>query len=112
MFGFFHPSLPGEPLVILHTAITRAIADNMPDILNDTWQEERPQGRVLMLYSISATQVGGCCSALRCRRRWVAMGACGWLWALWALPGRVEDTGRHRVDRQAAGWRLPQGPSC
>eukprot|EP00877_Chromochloris_zofingiensis_P006745 jgi/Chrzof1/2323/Cz11g10290.t1 len=35
VFVFFHPSLPGEPLVILHTAITNSIPGDMPSILEE-----------------------------------------------------------------------------
>jgi hypothetical protein len=58
VFAFFHPSLPEEPLVILHTAITTTIADNMPGILGDPQPEAQPSGTVAMFYSISSTQVG------------------------------------------------------
>jgi hypothetical protein len=54
--------------VILHAAITPAISDSMPGILGDPQREEQPRGEVLMLYSISSTQVG------RRALRWLAGG--------------------------------------
>ena len=33
VFGFFHPSMPEEPLVLLHTALMPSITTSMGDIL-------------------------------------------------------------------------------
>ena len=33
VFGFFHPSMPEEPLVVLHTALMPSITTSMRDIL-------------------------------------------------------------------------------
>ena len=38
LYGFFHPSLPAEPLVLLHTALTCEVPATMKDVL------EQPPG--------------------------------------------------------------------
>ena len=38
LYGFFHPSLPAEPLVLLHTALTLDVPAAMQDVL------EQPPG--------------------------------------------------------------------
>ena len=40
LFGFFHPSLPAEPLVLLHTALTCEVPAAMKDVL------EQPPGAI------------------------------------------------------------------
>jgi malonyl-CoA decarboxylase len=58
-FAFFHPSLPGEPLIFVEVALTQALADNIQAIL----RPERPvlradDGAVAVFYSISNCQPG------------------------------------------------------
>lgn len=58
-FAFFHPALPGEPLIFVEVALTAALADNVQDIL----ALERPvlkaeAADTAIFYSISNCQPG------------------------------------------------------
>lgn len=43
VFAFMHPSLPGEPLVVLHTAITDHIPDSMQVVLTQQQQQQEEE---------------------------------------------------------------------
>ena len=59
LFGFFHPSLPAEPLVLLHTALTRQVPATMQDVLSqapgaiyvspDDWVQGNPSKEIVLL---------------------------------------------------------------
>eukprot|EP00568_Trieres_chinensis_P004512 CAMPEP_0183306328 /NCGR_PEP_ID=MMETSP0160_2-20130417/10783_1 /TAXON_ID=2839 ORGANISM="Odontella Sinensis, Strain Grunow 1884" /NCGR_SAMPLE_ID=MMETSP0160_2 /ASSEMBLY_ACC=CAM_ASM_000250 /LENGTH=345 /DNA_ID=CAMNT_0025469675 /DNA_START=41 /DNA_END=1078 /DNA_ORIENTATION=- len=59
-FAFFHPSLPGEPLVYVHVALMPKVAQTMEEIeelcSEPTRNTEGPQAAVF--YSITSTQPG------------------------------------------------------
>ncbi|CAM9604381.1 unnamed protein product [Pylaiella littoralis] len=70
-FAFFHPCLPGEPLVFVHVALLPEVAGSMAEIVNlggdsgsagDRGQTgdgfEEHEARSAVFYSISATQKG------------------------------------------------------
>jgi len=74
LFAFFHPSMPEEPLVLLHTSLQNSIATKMSDVLlpseenSATSSVHRSEGRscdnqtqdatTAVFYSISNTQPG------------------------------------------------------
>ncbi|MET0239240.1 MAG: malonyl-CoA decarboxylase [Sphingobium sp.] len=58
-FAFFHPALPGEPLIFVEVALTAAMADNVQEIL----RVDRPilraeEASTAIFYSISNCQEG------------------------------------------------------
>lgn len=70
VFGFMHPSLPGEPLVVLHTAIMDQVPDCMDAVLAQRQQQQHhtqqqhagssssSEATVACFYSISSSQKG------------------------------------------------------
>ncbi len=67
VFCFLHPCLPGEPLVVLHTALMNTIPADMHSILQPEpqpqqapflGQQQQEQQQVACFYSISSTQPG------------------------------------------------------
>jgi len=44
LFAFFHPSMPEEPLVLLHTALTDSVAARMADVLLPSEEEDEAPG--------------------------------------------------------------------
>ncbi|BDA42669.1 Malonyl-CoA decarboxylase, mitochondrial [Coccomyxa sp. Obi] len=57
VFGYFHSSLPDEPLVLLHTALMDTVPSTIDQILQGQTMEVN-QTRVAAFYSISSTQKG------------------------------------------------------
>ncbi|GMH71986.1 hypothetical protein TrRE_jg7569 [Triparma retinervis] len=56
-FGFFHPSLPDEPLVFIHCALVPTMASTMQEIHNHTGTESSDPAAAIF-YSINSTQPG------------------------------------------------------
>jgi malonyl-CoA decarboxylase len=59
-FAFFHPALPGEPLIFVEVALVRGLATAMPPLLARETDEEaaRAQADTAIFYSISNCQDG------------------------------------------------------
>ena len=58
-FGFFHPSLPDEPLVFVEVALTDRIAGNIQTLIaRDAPFREPREARAAIFYSISNCQQG------------------------------------------------------
>lgn len=61
LYAFFHPSLPGEPLIFVEVALTKDIAGNIASILaTDRDIVESEDMRTAVFYSISNCQDGLC----------------------------------------------------
>jgi hypothetical protein len=56
-FGFFHPAMPGEPLVFIEVALTNNTENSIQKVLFDEAICEENQATTALLYSISSTQV-------------------------------------------------------
>jgi len=58
-YGFFHPSLPNEPLIFVEVALLDEVADNIMPLLDETAANaDLPKATVAIFYSISTTQTG------------------------------------------------------
>lgn len=58
-YGFFHPQLADEPLIFVEVALTRAIPDNVAELLDLSRQVIRAEeADTAVFYSISNTQKG------------------------------------------------------
>jgi len=58
-YGFFHPSLPNEPLIFVEVALLDEIADNIMPLLDEgAAPEDLQKATVAIFYSISNTQAG------------------------------------------------------
>ncbi|XP_028305794.1 malonyl-CoA decarboxylase, mitochondrial [Gouania willdenowi] len=61
-YAFTHAAMPGEPLVVLHVALTEDIADNIQSIVREfaTLESEEDVNKInsAIFYSISSTQAG------------------------------------------------------
>jgi malonyl-CoA decarboxylase len=58
-YGFFHPSLPNEPLIFVEVALLSDIATSIAPLLDETAADIDPnKASVAIFYSISNTQVG------------------------------------------------------
>ncbi|MBP7453131.1 MAG: malonyl-CoA decarboxylase [Ottowia sp.] len=58
-YGFFHPRLPGEPLIFVEVALLQAMADSMPPLLDETAAAaDVGKASTAIFYSISNTQQG------------------------------------------------------
>jgi len=58
-YAFFHPRMPDEPLVFVEVALTRDIASNIHDLLDEAKPAADPaRAEVAVFYSISNTQKG------------------------------------------------------
>ena len=58
-YGFFHPSLPNEPLIFVEVALLDEIADNIMPLLDETAANaDLHKASVAIFYSISTTQTG------------------------------------------------------
>ncbi|XP_028813787.1 malonyl-CoA decarboxylase, mitochondrial [Denticeps clupeoides] len=61
-YAFTHASMPGEPLVVLHVALTEHISDNIQSIVREfatlDSQEDVNKINAAIFYSISSTQAG------------------------------------------------------
>ncbi|CAL8292004.1 unnamed protein product [Boreogadus saida] len=61
-YAFTHAAMPGEPLVVLHVALTEDISDNIQSIVREfanlDAKEDVNQINAAIFYSISSTQAG------------------------------------------------------
>jgi malonyl-CoA decarboxylase len=62
-FAFFHPALPGEPLIFVEVALVEGLATSMPPLLSQDMEESTARARALgadtaIFYSISNCQDG------------------------------------------------------
>ena len=62
-FAFFHPALPGEPLIFVEVALVEGLATSMPPLLSqdvdaDTAWEQAEHSDTAIFYSISNCQEG------------------------------------------------------
>ncbi|XP_061577307.1 malonyl-CoA decarboxylase, mitochondrial [Cololabis saira] len=61
-YAFTHAAMPGEPLVVLHVALTEDISDNIQSIVREfaTFDSEEDVNKInsAVFYSISSTQAG------------------------------------------------------
>jgi malonyl-CoA decarboxylase len=58
-YGFFHPSLPNEPLIFVEVALLHEMADNIMPLLDEAAApEDLQKATVAIFYSISNTQTG------------------------------------------------------
>ena len=58
-YGFFHPRLPGEPLIFVEVALLPEMAASIPPLLDEAAAAADPQrASVAIFYSISNTQPG------------------------------------------------------
>jgi malonyl-CoA decarboxylase len=62
-FAFFHPALPGEPLIFVEVALVQGLATSMPPLLSRETDEEAERARAAradtaIFYSISNCQDG------------------------------------------------------
>ncbi len=58
-YAFFHPRMPGEPLIFVEIALTRDIATNVQALLDETAPILEPgAAQAAVFYSISNTQAG------------------------------------------------------
>ena len=58
-YGFFHPSLPNEPLIFVEVALLNDIADSITPLLDESAApQDIKKSTVAIFYSISNTQTG------------------------------------------------------
>lgn len=58
-YGFFHPQMPGEPLIFVEVALQSEMADNMAPLLDESARAaDLSKATNAVFYSISNTQVG------------------------------------------------------
>ena len=58
-YGFFHPSLPNEPLIFVEVALLHEMADSITPLLDESAApEDLQKATVAIFYSISNTQTG------------------------------------------------------
>ncbi|MCU1429910.1 MAG: malonyl-CoA decarboxylase [Actinomycetia bacterium] len=58
-YAFLHPAMPEEPLVFVEIALTRGLADNLPDLLDEDAPDLSPtDADTAIFYSISNCQPG------------------------------------------------------
>jgi len=58
-YGFFHPSLPNEPLIFVEVALLHELADSITPLLDESAApEDLQKATVAIFYSISNTQPG------------------------------------------------------
>jgi malonyl-CoA decarboxylase len=59
LYAFFHPAMPGEPLVFVEVALTRGIVAELPTLLADDREHTRPeQADTAIFYSITNPHSG------------------------------------------------------
>ena len=59
LYAFFHPAMPGEPLVFVEVALTRGIVTELPALLADDRERTRPeQADTAIFYSITNPHSG------------------------------------------------------
>jgi malonyl-CoA decarboxylase len=58
-YGFFHPSLPGEPLIFVEVALMDHVADSITPLLDEEAEAANlERATTAIFYSISSTQAG------------------------------------------------------
>nr|XP_033799701.1 malonyl-CoA decarboxylase, mitochondrial [Geotrypetes seraphini] len=60
-YAFFHSAMPGEPLIVLHVALTNQISNNIQSIVKEVSTSEAEDANKItsaIFYSISSTQQG------------------------------------------------------
>jgi malonyl-CoA decarboxylase len=57
-FAFFHPALPGEPLIFVEVALVKGLATAMGPLLSQDAQEDASRADTAIFYSISNCQDG------------------------------------------------------
>jgi malonyl-CoA decarboxylase len=58
-YGFFHPRMPGEPLIFIEVALVKGLARSVQALLDETAPEQDPRtADTAIFYSISNTQDG------------------------------------------------------
>ncbi|WOL12659.1 malonyl-CoA decarboxylase, mitochondrial isoform X2 [Canna indica] len=57
-FGYFHPAIPGEPLIFIEVALLKDIAASIQEVLWDSPPTPEIEATCALFYSISATQPG------------------------------------------------------
>lgn len=57
-YGFFHPRMPGVPLIFVEVALTDAISDSITPLLDESALPGVEKANTAIFYSISNTQTG------------------------------------------------------
>ncbi|KAJ4747631.1 malonyl-CoA decarboxylase family protein [Rhynchospora pubera] len=57
-FGYFHPAIPGEPLIFIEVALLKDIASSIQEVLWDDPPIPELKANCALFYSISSTQPG------------------------------------------------------
>ncbi|XP_078182363.1 malonyl-CoA decarboxylase family protein isoform X2 [Carex rostrata] len=57
-FGYFHPAIPGEPLIFIEVALLKDIASSIQEVLWDDPPIAECKAHCALFYSISSTQPG------------------------------------------------------
>ncbi|KAG6493740.1 hypothetical protein ZIOFF_048741 [Zingiber officinale] len=57
-FGYFHPAIPGEPLIFIEVALLKDVASSIQEVLWDSPPAPEVEAKCALFYSISATQPG------------------------------------------------------
>ncbi|KAG8056649.1 hypothetical protein GUJ93_ZPchr0002g23223 [Zizania palustris] len=57
-FGYFHPAIPGEPLIFIEVALLKDTATSIQEVLWDDPPTPECEARCALFYSISSTQPG------------------------------------------------------
>ncbi|WP_399681068.1 malonyl-CoA decarboxylase [Xenophilus sp.] len=57
-YGFFHPRMPGVPLIFVEVALTQAISDSITPLLDEAAKPGAEKAGTAIFYSISSTQAG------------------------------------------------------
>jgi len=56
-FGYFHPAIPGEPLIFIEVALHKDMAASIQEVLWDEPPTPESEASCALFYSISSTQV-------------------------------------------------------
>ncbi|KAI9395616.1 hypothetical protein POPTR_004G005500v4 [Populus trichocarpa] len=57
-FGYFHPAIPGEPLIFIEVALLKNVAQTIQEVLLDVPPIPEHEAACALFYSISSTQPG------------------------------------------------------
>ncbi|KAM0896692.1 hypothetical protein ACQ4PT_023019 [Festuca glaucescens] len=57
-FGYFHPAIPGEPLIFIEVALLKDMATSIQEVLLDVPPIAESEAKCALFYSISSTQPG------------------------------------------------------
>lgn len=57
-FGYFHPAIPGEPLIFIEVALLKTVAQTIQEVLWDDPPSPENEVTCALFYSISSTQPG------------------------------------------------------